>query len=303
MPRIKGKKEKKYISEQNKDVFSKNKAENFKNKSFEAYGLKLPPIISIEPTNLPEVEANELRMDNLFHLADDSYALVDYESTYADKSKLKYLSYIVRTSKRQLSRRMKEPTLRMLVLYTADVARGDTNPDMNIGCMQFHVEEAFLSELDSEGIEEKLRCKIQNGIPLSENDQMSFMILPLTWKGTEAKRECIRRCFELIKMIEDVELQIFLLSNILVFTDKVISKEDSNMMKEWMQMTKVERLFYEEKVQAVKDAKKAAKKEAKKETREEIAKSMLEDGVSIDKIMAYVKPLSREEILKLQAAL
>lgn len=90
---------------------------------------------------------------------------------------------------------------------------------------------------------------------------------------------------------------------ILVFTDKVISKEDSNMMKEWMQMTKVERLFYEEKVQAVKAAKKVAKKEAKKETREEIAKSMLKDGVSIDKIMAYVKPLSREEIVKLQAAL
>lgn len=143
--------------------------------------------------------------------------------------------------------------------------------------------------------ENDIRQKIETHTTLSQEDQMRFMILPLTHKGNEAKRECIRRCFELIKQIDDAELQIFLISNILVFTDKVISEADSNAMKEWMQMTKVERLFYEEKVQAVKDA--------RTETLEEVAIAMLSTGLSIEQILKCVKPLTRSDIQRLQATL
>jgi hypothetical protein len=34
-------------------------------KSFSVYGLDIPKIIQVLPTNLPEIEANELRIDNL----------------------------------------------------------------------------------------------------------------------------------------------------------------------------------------------------------------------------------------------
>ena len=57
-------------------------AEEFEGKSFVVYGIDIPKIVKVEPTNLPAIEANELRMDNLFLLEDESYALVDYESDY-----------------------------------------------------------------------------------------------------------------------------------------------------------------------------------------------------------------------------
>ena len=43
-------------------------------------------------TSLPAVKANELRLDNLFELADGSVAIVDYESVYDEEDKVKYLN-------------------------------------------------------------------------------------------------------------------------------------------------------------------------------------------------------------------
>ena len=57
---------------QNKDVLSKHFGEHLKEKSLEVYGFKgIPKIVEVMPTNLPTVEANELRIDNLFVFEDD----------------------------------------------------------------------------------------------------------------------------------------------------------------------------------------------------------------------------------------
>ena len=52
------------ITYQNKDVLSKILAENLKVKSLKVYGLDLPKITQVLPTNLPVVQANEMRIDN-----------------------------------------------------------------------------------------------------------------------------------------------------------------------------------------------------------------------------------------------
>lgn len=54
------------IAYQNKDVLFKILSETYKEKSFRAYGLYLPKIKEVLPTNLPTVSADEKRMDNLF---------------------------------------------------------------------------------------------------------------------------------------------------------------------------------------------------------------------------------------------
>ena len=57
-----------------------------------------------------------------------------------------------------------------------------------------------------------------------------------------------------MKEIKEEETQLFLLSGILVFTDKVIDKETAKQIKEWIRMTKVARLYEEEKIEAVNEA-------------------------------------------------
>lgn len=134
----------------------------------------------------------------------------------------------------------------MIVIYTGSIRRGTTRTDVDMGCLQFTVEEVFLSDLDAQEIETRFQRKIHSGEILSDEEQMQFIILPLVHKTKEEMQDCIVRCFEMAKKIDSPEIQRFLLSGLIVFTDKVIRREDSERIKRWIEMTKVGRLFEEE---------------------------------------------------------
>ena len=307
-------KQKKPITYHNKDVISKIFGENLKEKSLDVYGINIPKIKAVLPTNLPVVEANEMRLDNVFQLEDDSIALIDYESKYKYADKIKYLNYIVRTLKRNERIGKLDKTIRMIVIYTGDVKKGSTEPKLDAGCLQFTVEEVFLSELNAVKIEEALTERIEEERTLTDQEQMQFVILPLIYAGKEQKQDAIRRCFELAKKIRSSEMQTFLLSGLLVFTDKVIEKEDSERIKRWINMTKVGQLFEEEKQEAlrkleieknqeIKKLKKENKKERNavaKESAKTIARRMLEKGIEPSEVWSFIPNLSYKDIEELK---
>ena len=74
------------IAYQNKDISSKFFTERLKGKSLGVYGMELPEVEEVLPTNIPIIKVNELRLDNLLGLADGSVAVVDYESEYRRKA-------------------------------------------------------------------------------------------------------------------------------------------------------------------------------------------------------------------------
>lgn len=121
------------VAYQNKDIEFKVLSESFKEKSFAAYGLNLPRIKDVLPTNLPAVSANELRMDNLFLLEDHTYALVDYESENTVEDRIKYVDYIARIVKRFYKENTVIPGIRMVVIYTGDVEQAEDT--FHMGCM------------------------------------------------------------------------------------------------------------------------------------------------------------------------
>jgi hypothetical protein len=75
------------ITYSNKDVLFKVLCETYKEKSFSAYGLNLPKIKEVLPTNLPKISAGEKQIDNLLLLEDGTYVIVDYESAYKPVNK------------------------------------------------------------------------------------------------------------------------------------------------------------------------------------------------------------------------
>ena len=263
------------ITYQNKDVVSKLFAEKMRNRSFSADGLMLPEIIEVLPTNLPVVEANEMRIDNLFRLKDNSIVIVDYESEYRHSNKIKYLNYTVRVLKKYNLISKKEQIIRMVVIYTGDIEKGTTRNEIDVGCLRFQIEEIFLSELNAEEIEQDLTAKIESGEAITEEEQMQFVILPLIYKNIEKKQDCIRRCVELGKKIKFPEMQAFLLSGLLVFTDKVIRKDDSEEIRRYLGMTKIGKIIQEEIQQAVDESVAWTKRETRKKTSLDIAKRML----------------------------
>ena len=121
------------IAYQNKDVASKVTGEALRGHSLSPFGLPDIKIVDVLSTNLPAIESNELRLDNLFLLEDEAVAIIDYESHYSRENFVKYLNYAARMVKRYaIQKRLPElKTLRIIVIYTADVETSPT--EYNLG--------------------------------------------------------------------------------------------------------------------------------------------------------------------------
>ncbi len=203
----------------------------------------MPKIKQILPTNLPQIQVNEMRIDNLFLLEDDSIAIIDYESDVKWENHLKYLNYIVRILERYKKEEIPKQ-IRMIVIYTADVEKAPK--EFSAGCLTLKMEQAFLSKIDSETVQEGIREKLEHGLPLSDDELMKLIILPLTYKGKEKKKQAVKEAVELAKKIVDKEEKTFVLSGILVFADKIIDSETAIYIKEVVRMTQVAELLLEE---------------------------------------------------------
>lgn len=229
---------------QNKDIEFKLLSETYKEKSFEAYGLKLPRIKQVLPTNLPSVAANEKHMDNLFLLEDGTLAVVDYESEDSIKNRIKYVNYIGRVMERFYKDTRRIPDIRLIVIYTGDVVHARNVFEMT--CMTLHMEQVFIAELLEEEIYQTAAHKLENGGELTEQELMQLVVLPLGAKGVKRKQERIEQVIRLAKLIKKESDQIFVLTGLLVSTDKFISDESAGTIRRLLDMTKVGRMLFEE---------------------------------------------------------
>ena len=264
------------IAYQNKDITSKVLAEHFQGKTFRVYGLDLPPILKAGPTNIPVITARELRLDNLFELADRTVAIVDYESRYKKEDKIKYLNYLTGIANRYRNEKKECPPLRMIVIYTGDVRRRQVSCEYHIGALDMHIEAAFLSELDSNGIFRTLQEKVRTGRKMTEEELMEFMILPLSMRTRKEKKQKAEEMARLAEQIRDREQQLFVMAGLLVFADKIIDMGTANKIKEMISMNKVEWLIRQderreceaEKQQALAKAERNYKKEKNRELKQ-----------------------------------
>ena len=266
------------IAYQNKDIISKVFTESFGSKSLDVYGLHVPKIVRLLPTNLPAVEANELRIDNLLELEDGSIAILDYESEYSRSDKAKYMNYMARVYRGNVEQK-KHRDIRMLVIYTADVKPESVQTSVDMSGFSIRIEAAFLSKLPSEDIRHKLTRRIKNGEQLSDEELMELIILPLTYKTKEKKQELIKEAIDLAKQVKDEKQSTFLVAGILVFSDKVIDDVTKEKAKEWMKMTQIGRMFEQEKQEAVNNAVNNAVIE---NTRNNLFKYVNAGGMSLD---------------------
>lgn len=277
------------ITYQNKDILFKILSEAYKEKSFKAYGIDLPPIKEVLPTNLPRISADEKSMDNLFLLEDNTYVIVDYESTYKRKNKIKYLNYIARVMEKYFSDDNREIQMRLIIIYTGDVERAD--PILETGCITLRTEQAFLSKIPGDAEYSRIRDKIEAQEPLSDEDSMKLIILPLTQKGADEKQDMIEKVIGLAEQISDINQKIFILSGVIVASDKFIDRDYLEMMRRRINMTRLGQLYEKEKIEYG--------NERARKVNLETAKKMLDKEMDIIDIME-ITGLSEAEILSLK---
>ena len=303
------------ISHTNKDILSKALSQHYKDKSLNVYGLDLPKIKQMLPTDYP-VMAVEYRGDGAFLLEDDSLLLTEYESSFNFANFIKYLHYILALIDILAKENIKVTNVIVAVIYTGDIK---TAPDVyDIGAIKVSVQQVFLSKFDTKQIYADLKTKIEAGERLSDDGVMRLIILPLTQPVKKMKQGLIEDAVDLAKQLPDEEQMLFVLAGILTASNKFIDPDYSKQIMRWIKMTKVGRLFEEE--YAVREA--AAVQKAVAETTEQVSKQvskqvaaqvskqlstqfaqfMLQKGESIETIMQQTK-LTRREVEKLQRTL
>ena len=224
------------IAYQNKDIVSKLFGEQMKGKSLSLFGLDTNlKVMDIRPTNIPIVQAKELRMDNLFELEDGSVAILDYESQFKETNFTKYGYYIMNVINRYLNEG-KTPDIHMMVLYTADIETAKTTLERT--ACRIKIEAAYLTGTPSEQWLIEIKESLANQI-ISDKTLMRLILLPLTYKDEEKKQETIKLCVNLAQKIPDKEQETFALAGILAFTDKIISNSTKKYIEEVLGMTQV----------------------------------------------------------------
>ncbi|MCI9004434.1 MAG: hypothetical protein HFH39_04180 [Lachnospiraceae bacterium] len=282
------------IAYQNKDIEFKILSEAYKERSFDAYGLKLPRIKAVLPTNLPAVSANELRMDNLFLLEDGTYALVDYESEDDVEDRIKYMNYISRIAQKYYTEHGKVPVVRMVAIYTGDVIHAD--PIFDMGATTLRLEQAFMRSLPAEEIYQEVKRKLENGEGLTEKELMQLIMIPLAEKGKKGKQRRVRQVISLAKMIGDEEEQKFVFASILVISDKFIDKTDADAIRREISMTKVGRMIFED---GLEEGRKEGMTEGEKKQRVIAVINMLSFNIPEQKILEKYSEKDLQEAKKM----
>ena len=241
-------------------------------------------------------------------LADGTAAIVDYESEYSEKDKIKYLNYITGTANRYVKAKRDCPILRMIVIYTGDIKREQIVEEYHIGAISLKIETACLSELNAQEILTRLKEKVERKEQLTDEELMGFIILPLSYHKIEEKEEKIKETVELATKIADRQQQIFTLAGIAVFTDKIIDKETAGKIRRMIEMTQIAQIFEEEKQQAllqVFEIFEEEKRQALQQAAEsyETEKRQTAESYEIEKRQMVIKMLKRnypvEEIISL----
>ena len=254
------------MESKDKDIVSKLFGNQMKGKPLSLFGLKSDlKVVDVKPTNIPIVQARELRMDNLFELEDGSVAILDYESEYKKENFAKYGRYTMDVFERYL-REGKEPDIHMMVLYTADIEKSETV--LRRAAFTIEAEASYLVEVPSEEWLADAKRKIDENT-ITDEVLMHLVILPLTYKGEEKKQQAIKECVNLAKQILDKEQETFVLAGILAFTDKVINEKTKNYIKEVLGMTEVGKMLIDE---------------GRQEIAKKTARNMLKRGDSLEEI-------------------
>ena len=102
------------------------------------------------------------------------------------------------------------------------------------------------------------------------------IIYPLTFKGDGPKRQAVTDIITLAKCMPDKQRMAFALKLIYVFSDKFITEEDAERIKEVLTMTKVDRLYYEERRKALEENTKKVTEDVTKQVTEQVTKQVTE---------------------------
>jgi hypothetical protein len=176
------------------------------------------------------------------------------------------------------------------VIYTGDVKSAPDTLDLD--GLRVKVRQVFLKGYDGNRIYADTKAKVEAGAPLTDEETIHFIVSPLTKIG-KPRQQFIEDCIGLAQKIPDEETQLFIIGALAVAVDKFVDQAYIKRIKEWLKMTKLEKLYEEERIEAVNKAVSQATKEKEKE-KKDIIRNMLLENLNIQLIMKITNAAKKD---------
>lgn len=245
---------------QYEDVIMKSIMELFKGDAIKFFGID-KQIISAARTELLEIQTQKNINDWVWLAEDNTYIHFEFQSYYDKKDLVRFM----RSDALLYTKEMKP--IRTIVVYSAGIK--DTITTIDAGSIQYRVEAFYMSNLDGDKTYEELKTKIESGIPLTKQDLMCIVFLPMM-KNSVDKSTRIEHSALLASKISASDEQAQVVSMLWLLAEKFVKDlSELRRLKGLMNMSIIAEMIRED---------------AAKERDIEIAKKLLKRGISIHAI-------------------
>jgi hypothetical protein len=188
------------------------------------FGIHLPPVVRPFPTELPRVELRTERLDDLFELRDASLLHHEYQSTHTPDTLPRFLSYDVAlylATKR---------TIHTLIFYGPRVRKAPSV--LNIGSIRYQVHQVFLGREDGEAVLAVIRRTLDQGKPLTPNQQADLVFAPIMGRKRRSQVEICGDALDQALRIADEADQQKAMGSILALAYHVLERPDFDELME-----------------------------------------------------------------------
>jgi RecG-like helicase len=159
------------IAHNYQDIIFKKMTELFKDETLEYYGLNLPKIVSVKPTELPTIKVSNQNMDFVFELEDNSLLHLEFQTTHKKADLLRFLQYdlaLYAKEKRKIN---------TVVIYSGKYKKAKKG--LEIGPINYTVQQVFMIKYDGVKRYQEIKEKIEKSEELTDKDLMDIVFLAL----------------------------------------------------------------------------------------------------------------------------
>jgi len=255
------------LATQHEDIVMKSIMELFKGDAVKFFGIDTK-IISPARTELIKIDLLKKINDWMWLGDDKSFLHFEFESKYDKKSISRFMAADA------ILFYYEAKPIRTVVVYSADVQQTETTLDA--GSIKYSVEAFYMVKLNGDETYERVKTKVDNREPLTKQDLMSIVFLPLM-KNSVDKETRFAQAVALSKEIESKDEQQQIQAMIGLLAEKFITKPETlQRLKELIGMGVIFEMLRED-------------------VKVEIARNLLEDGDSVEKVIK-ITGLTREEV-------
>jgi hypothetical protein len=250
--------------------------ELFKGDAVKFFGID-KEIVSVARTEMLQINIQKNINDWFLLAADDTYLHWEFQTTYNKNDLSRFM-----VSDAMFYYKEKKP-VKTIVIYSSNI--DETVSSLDAGSIQYHIGTFYLASLNGDEAYEKLKAKVEAKEPLTKQDLISMVFLPLM-KNNVDKFTRLEQAISLSRALPAKQEQLQIQGMLGLLAEKFITDENElKKLKELISMSKLFEMVIED---------------ALAERNVEIAKSMLKDGEPFEKIIKYTG-LTHEELEQLVA--